>query len=268
MAYETILVERKDGVLILTFNRPDRLNAFTAKLLQESTRVLQEASGDDEVKAAIITGAGRAFCSGNDLADPMGGVDIKQPGINRNVVMKPFVSFGWLMEQIENFPKPLIAAVNGIASGLGLAIASACDIRIASENARFASIYVKRGLIPDAGTTYYLPRVVGASKALEMMWSGDFVDAQEAKRIGLVNCVVPADKLMTEARGYAKRLAAGPSVVIEMTKHLVRDSLRASSLMTQMANESFAVSLCAQTEDALEGITAFLEKREPKYKGR
>ncbi len=268
MAYEMILADRDGGVLILTFNRPDRLNSINTKLLGELTNVLQEASGDDEVKAVIITGAGRAFCSGNDLTDPMGTTDPKQPGISRNVVTTPFVSFGWFMELIENFPKPLIAAVNGVASGAGLTIACACDIRIAADNARFSAVYIKRGIVPDAGATYYLPRVVGAGKALEMMWSGDFVDAQEAKRIGLANWVVPADKLITEVRDYAKKLATGPSVAIELTKHLVHNSLKASSLKVQMADESFAVGLVAQTEDAMEGVTAFLEKREPKYKGK
>ncbi len=268
MAYETILVEREDGVLILTFNRPEKRNALNAKLLRESSRVLQEASVDDSVKAAILTGAGPAFCSGADLSDPMGGVDLKQPGINRNVMLEPFVSYGFLVEQIENFPKPLIAAVNGIAFGAGLGVASACDIRIASDNARFAAVFIKRAICPDMGTSYYLPRIVGANKALEMMWSGDPVDAQEARRIGLANWVVPADKLMTEAKSYARRLATGPSVAIELTKRLVRDSQRASSPTVQMANESFAQSVVAQTEDCREGLAAFLEKREPRYKGR
>ena len=268
MPYETVLTEKEDGVLILTFNRPEKLNSLEARLLREAAGALQEANHDDEVQVAVITGAGRAFCSGADLTAPVSGIEYNQPDINRNIRLQPYVSFGWLMEQIEGFGKPVIAAVNGIASGAGLAIAAACDIRIASEDARFSSIFVKRGLVPDCGTTYYVPRLVGISKALELMWSGDFVDAREAERIGLVNRVVPADTLMTEAREYARRLARGPSVAIELIKRLTYDSLRASTLTVQLGNESDATNLCRQTEDFQEGIKAFLEKREPRFKGR
>lgn len=268
MAEETILVEKNAGVLTLTLNRPDKLNALNVALMDELARVLRKANTDDKVKAAILTGAGRAFCSGLDLSEPFAAIDTKRKGLNRNVKTQPYVGIGWLVEQIEEFTKPIIAAVNGIASGIGLGLACACDIRIASEKARYASIFVKRGITPDAGTTYYLPRLIGFNKSLEVMLSGEFIEAEESKQIGLSNMVVPADDLMTEAKNYATKLATGPSLAIELTKRLVRDSMKAPDLRTQMTNESLASGIMGQTEDAIEGTMAFLEKRPPNFKGR
>jgi len=269
MSREIVEVEKGDGVLIITLSRPEKMNALEARMLREVADLLQEAREDDEVKVVVITGAGRAFCSGADLSASMetSGIDATQPGINRNIRLEPFVRFGWLIEQIENLGKPTIAAVNGAAVGAGLAIAAACDIRIASDRASLASMYVKRGLVPDCGLSYYLPRLVGVSNALEMMWSGDPVDAKEAERIGLVNKVVPANEFLPEVKAYAKRLAAGPSIAIELTKRLVGDGAKAPNVAVQMANESSAVKLCLQTQDFWEALRSFSEKREPHFKG-
>ena len=268
MAYESIILEVDEGVATLTLNRPDKLNALDATLLQESAKVIRDLNDDDDVKALIITGAGRAFCSGADLAVAVKGTDLNQPGIGRRARLDPFVSFGWLVRQIEGFAKPAIAAVNGIAAGGGLAIALACDIRIASENAQFSCIFVRRGLVADCGTTLFLPRVVGVAKALELMWTGDFIDVREAERIGLVSQVVPADDLMKVTKEFALRLARGPSVSIELMKRLTYEGLKTDSLQSQLAHEDFAQYVCRQTEDAREGAVSFFEKREPHFKGR
>ncbi len=268
MAYEGIILEVEEGVATLTLNRPDKLNALDPTLLQESSTVIRKLNDDDEVKVLIITGAGRAFCSGADLTGPVSGTALNQVGIGRRERLEPFVSFGWLIRQIDGFAKPAIAAVNGIAAGGGLAIALACDIRIASEDARFSSIFVRRALVADCGATFYLPRVVGVAKALELMWTGDIIDAQEAERLGMVSRVVPADDLMKVTKEFALRLARGPSVSIELQKRLAYDGLKADSVLSQMAQEDFAQSVCRETEDVKEGRQSFIEKREPRFEGR
>ena len=164
--------------------------------------------------------------------------------------------------------KPSIAVVNGAAVGAGLSIALLCDIRIASDVARFSSIFVRRGLVADCGASYYLPRLVGAAKALELMWTGDIIDAKEAERIGLVRCVVPADELMKEAKEFALRLARGPSVVIELMKRMVYDGLNSNNFHSQMAQENFGQYVAWLTEDYREGVDSFIEKRESQFKGR
>ncbi|MBF0278627.1 MAG: enoyl-CoA hydratase/isomerase family protein [SAR324 cluster bacterium] len=268
MTFQSIIVEVEEEVATLTLNRPDKLNALNPSLLQETAAAIREMNDDDKIKSLIITGNGRAFCSGADLSEPVSAADVNQKGINRRERLSPFVSYGWMIRQIDEFSKPVIAAVNGIAVGGGLALALACDIRIASENARFASIFVRRGLVADCGTTFYLPRLVGAAKALELMWTGDFVDATEAERIGLVNRVVPAENLLKTTGEFALRMARGPSISIELHKRLTYEGLRAESVQTQMANEDYARYVCRQTDDVKEGINSFLEKREPIFKGR
>jgi 2-(1,2-epoxy-1,2-dihydrophenyl)acetyl-CoA isomerase len=268
MTYESIILEVSEGVATLTLNRPNKLNALDPTLLHEAAKVIRELNDDDEVKVLIIIGAGRAFCSGADLAVPTKGTDLNQPGIGRRARLDPFVSFGWLIRQIDGFAKPAIAAINGIAAGGGLAIALACDIRIASDNAQFSCIFVRRGLVADCGTTFYLPRVVGVDRALELMWTGDLIDAKEAERIGLVTRVVPADDLLKVANEFALRLAHGPSVSIELQKRLTYEGLKTTSLQSQMAHEDFAQHICYQTEDAKEGAVSFLEKREPHFTGK
>jgi len=268
MSYKLITVEIEDEVAILTLNRPDKLNCLNAAILHEMTKAISELNADDGIKALILTGAGRSFCSGADLSEQPYGTDKNQPGISRAEHITPFVSFGWVIKHIEDFTKPVIAAVNGIAAGGGLALALAADVRIASENAAFSAIFVKRGLVPDCGVSYYLPRLVGVSKALELMWTGDKIDAKEAERIGMVNKVVPHDHLMKSAREFAQGLAKGPSLAIEMIKRMAYTALKADSVITQMAVEDFMQQVCRESEDVREGVMGFLEKRPPKFKGR
>jgi len=268
MKYNAITLTIREGVAVMTLNRPEKLNAMNPTLLEESAGVLKTLNENDKVKVLILTGSGRGFCSGADLSGPVSGIDMNQPGLGRREKLEPFVRFGVLIRELERFAKPTIAAVNGIAAGGGLALALACDIRIAAEEARFSAIFVKRGLVPDCGTTFYLPRVIGTGRALELMWTGDVIDARDAERIGLVNRVVPGKILLVEAKKLAFRLAESPSVSIELTKKLVYEGLKASSALAQLMSEDYAQYVCRQTEDVREGKASFLEKRPPRFKGR
>ncbi len=268
MPYKLIMVEIADEVATLTLNRPDKLNCLNTPILHEMSAALIDLNKNEGVKALILTGAGRSFCSGADLSEQPYGTDKKQPGISRAEHITPFVSFGWVVKQIEDFTKPVIAAVNGISAGGGLALALAADIRIASENAIFSAIFVKRGLVPDCGVSYYLPRLVGISKALELMWTGDKIDAEEAARISMVNKVVPPDRLISSAQEFAQGLAKGPSLAIEMIKRMAYTSLKSDSVITQMAVEDFMQQVCRESEDVIEGVMGFLEKRPPKFTGK
>jgi 2-(1,2-epoxy-1,2-dihydrophenyl)acetyl-CoA isomerase len=268
MSYKLIKVVIEDEVAVLTLNRPDKLNCLNAAILHEMAKALSDLNADDGVKALILTGEGRSFCSGADLSEQPYGTDKSQPGISRAEHITPFVSFGWVVKHIEDFTKPVIAAVNGIAAGGGLALALAADVRIASENATFSAIFVKRGLVPDCGVSYYLPRLVGISKALELMWTGEKIDAKEAGRIGMVNKVVAPDQLIKSAQEFAQVLAKGPSLAIEMIKRMAYAGLKADSVITQMAVEDFMQQVCRESEDVREGVMGFLEKRPPNFKGK
>ncbi|MBM3155359.1 MAG: enoyl-CoA hydratase [Chloroflexi bacterium] len=268
MAYEAIILEKSDGIATLTLNRPDKLNSLNHTILQEMVEAIDDVREDDEIKVLVITGAGRAFCSGADLTSEVYGTDPKQPGINRPFRLEPFVSFGTVMKRLRNFHKPVIAAINGVVAGGGLGMACLCDIRIASEQAKFSAIFVRRALVADCGTTYTLPRLVGIQKALELMWTGDMIDAGEAERIGLASRVVPGDKLMATVREMAVKIANGPSVAIELMKKMVYEGLEANKFSASLAYESWAQEMCLLTDDIKEATDAFLEKREPKFSGK
>jgi 2-(1,2-epoxy-1,2-dihydrophenyl)acetyl-CoA isomerase len=261
MAVEGLLFTKENGIAIITFNRPEKLNAVTEAMRTEVHRIATELRGDDDVKALVITGAGEAFSTGADAgeltADYSGAIEpyiLKRP-------------LGWWILPVRQFPKPTIAAIPGIVAGVTFSLALACDFRIASEKARFSMIFIKRGLVPDGGATYYLPRMLGASKALELMLTGDTFDAREAERLGLVNKVVPHGELMNATMELATRIANGPSVAVELIKRGVYKGM-ANDLESQLDFETLAQRICFQTKDFKEGITSFLEKREPKFKGR
>ena len=268
MAYKTIIVEKDDGVVTLTLNRPGKLNAIDSVMLLEIVRVIDDAREDDSVKVLLMTGAGKAFSSGADVIAGVIGIDPKQPGINRPFKLEPFVGYGTVMKRLRDFHKPVIAAINGIVSGGALSMACLCDIRIASEEARFSAIFVRRALVADCGLSYTLPRIVGIERALELMWTGDIIDASEACRIGLVSRVVPNAELMEKARELANRFARGPSVQIELMKKLVYDGLEANNFSASIAYEAWAQEMSYLTDDINEAKDAFLQKREPKFKGK
>jgi len=268
MPYESILLDKEEGIATLAFNRPQKMNSLGVQMLDEAAAAIRELNDDDETKVLIITGTGRAFSAGADLTAEVKGTDTTAPGLKRRARTLPFARFGYLMKRLHEFDKPTIAAVNGVAVGAGLSVALLCDIRIAADDARFSSIFIKRGLVADCGATFYLPRVLGTAKALELMWTGDMIDAKEAERIGLVRSVVPAAELMKEAKALALRFAKGPSVAIELTKRMVYDGLKANDFSSQLANEGLAQEICYKTEDYKEGVDAFVEKREAKFKGK
>jgi 2-(1,2-epoxy-1,2-dihydrophenyl)acetyl-CoA isomerase len=267
MAYESIIVDNEEGVMTITLNRPKKLNALDAVILHNLVDAIDTAREDDATKVMIITGAGRAFCSGADLTSPDRGTDPKWSGVNRSHRMEPFILFGAVMKRLRHFHKPVITAVNGITSGAGLSLACLGDIRIGSEDASFSAIFVKRGLIADCGATYLLPRLVGTQHALKLMWTGDFIDAKEAERIGLISQVVPPDALMGEARDLAQRISSGPSTAIELMKRMVYEGLDANSFAASLAYEGWSQEICYKTEDYEEGVKSFLEKRPAKFTG-
>jgi 2-(1,2-epoxy-1,2-dihydrophenyl)acetyl-CoA isomerase len=270
MPYEQILYEASDGIATITLNRPERMNAFTDVMLREWAQALEDARLDRDIRAVIVSGAGRGFCAGADLKGGSGVAETATAPTPPTAADRR----NWLRDGVHRVPravqlldKPYIAAVNGSAVGAGMDMASMADIRIASESAKFAMSYVKVGLIPGDGGCYFLPRIVGVAKALELIWTGDFIDAHEALRIGYVSKVVAPDDLLGEARALAQRIVDGPAVAIQLAKRLVYRSLDASwHEAFEMA--SAAMAIAQTTEDAREGPRAFIEGRPPKFQGR
>ena len=263
MSYETIVYEKAEGIATLTFNRPQAMNAANYLMLEEMRDALEEAARDDEVRVLVVTGAGRGFHAGDDVRGIFLADDREQRRLERNLAqLKGTRTVPNLLE----FHKPCIAAVNGPAVGLGLDIALSCDIRIASENAKFGYFYVLRGIIGGAVGPTMLVHLLGASRALEMMLSGELMDAGEAERVRLVSKVVPQDRLMEEARELAHKLMKAAPLAQQAIKRSVHKAmLDPSSLAGFMAHMQ---QVLFETEDHLEGAKAFAEKREPVYKGR
>ncbi|HET7497162.1 MAG TPA: enoyl-CoA hydratase [Candidatus Eisenbacteria bacterium] len=259
-----VLVERRGAVALLTLNRPDVLNALSVSMASALTEALEAQARASEVRVIVITGEGRAFSSGGDIAFMKKVVD--QGG--RFEDFEPLVGGGpGVVRAIMHSEKPVLAAVNGVAAGGGMSLALACDARWAAEEARFGQSFVKIGLHPDWGAVYTLPRLVGTARALELMWTGDLIGAAEAERLGLVSRVLPADRLLPELLEFAARLARGPAVALAEIKHSVRES-PGYSLEEALTRELSAQERCWGTADAREGFKAFLEKREPKFEGR
>jgi len=263
MSFEDILLEKSGGVVTLTLNRPDRLNSLTTQMYRELSNIMRQVNQDDDTKVVVITGAGKGFCAGSDVSDRLASRVEKRIEENR---FETIQQVGAVALDIADLDKPMIAAINGVAVGAGLSLALLCDIRIASDQARFGAVWVNVGLIPDLGATYYLPRIVGIEKAMELMATGDIINADEALRIGLVSRVVPQEKLMTTAKELATKIVAGPSVAIELIKRGLRRALN-NDLKTQLDYEGYAQNLCRKTEDHKEAIQAFMEKRKPYFKG-
>jgi len=264
MAFNEILLEKKEGVAVVTLNRPERFNSFTTSMYREFPRIVDQLRRDDEVKAVILTGAGKGFCAGSDVSDRLG-KRLEKGGEESR--FENLQQVGAMALDIADFDKPIIGAINGAAVGAGLSLALLCDIRLASEKARFGAVWLNVGLTADVGATYYLPRIVGREKALELILTREIVGADEALKIGLVSKVFPHDQLMDEARNLARSIATGPSVAVELTKRALQRSFD-NDLRTQLDYESYAQNICRQTEDHKEGIRAFAEKRKPLFVGR
>ena len=264
MTYECLLYEVKDGIATLTLNRPERLNALGGTLRQDLHDAVTRAGADPEVRVMVVTGAGKGFCSGGDVK-AMG--EAKAGQRERPLLEKIAPGRDRTLLAMREAPQPTIAAVNGAAAGAGMNLALGCDLRIASTAAKFTQAFVKRGLHPDWGGTYFLPRVVGMAKACEMIFTGEVIDAAEALRLGIVSRVVAPEELLPTAYEVARRIAAGPPVAIRLAKR----SLYANEdldLRGALQMETMAQNICFETEDATEGIRAFGEKRAAIFKGR
>ena len=257
--YKTLMYEKKENIGLLTINRPEKMNAISQELTAELSLLLDEIENDDELRVIVITGAGdKAFMAGADINEL---VD-RDARLGRRVSRERQEIF----LRIENLHVPVIAAVNGYALGGGLELALACSIRICSEKAQFGAPEVKLGIIPGDGGTQRLPRLVGQGRAMEMIITGDFIDAQEAYRIGLVNKVFPPEKLKEEAMELAKKIASRPPLAVRYAKEAVNRSQEDS--VSGFALESYLHALSCTTEDKKEGVSAFLEKRKGKFKGK
>ncbi|MFF1544048.1 enoyl-CoA hydratase/isomerase family protein [Streptomyces sp. NPDC058291] len=250
-------------VTLLTLDRPEALNALTPDGRDRLIALLHEASADPDVRAVILTGAGRGFCAGADLR----GGAARGERVAGDVARTLRLGAQRLVAAVLDCEKPVIAAVNGTAAGLGAHLALACDLVLAAESARFIEVFVRRGLVPDGGGAYLLPRLIGPQRAKELMFFGDALGAPDAERLGLVNRVVPDGELDATARAWATRLATGPTRALALTKQLVNASLDADRA-TAFAAEAAAQEINMTTADAQEGVTSFVERRAAEFRGR
>lgn len=259
MTYETLLVDKKDFVTTVTLNRPDRLNALNMQLANELYDVLAQEDKNDETRVIVLTGAGRAFSAGADLrpsATDSGPASANAPTLAER-----------LFQALVDLEKPIIASINGVAVGGGCTMTLLCDIRIASENARFQLPFTKLGICAELGSTYVLPRLIGLGKASELVLTSRMVDAQEAGEIGLVDHVVPADQLEQATLEMANNIAKLPPMAVRMNKRGLKLGV-ASDIESQVRYENLAISVLSKTEDAREAVLAFREKRDPVFTGR
>jgi 2-(1,2-epoxy-1,2-dihydrophenyl)acetyl-CoA isomerase len=263
MSYETIQFEMQASVAVITLNRPASLNALTATVGEEFLRALKEAH-ERGARAIVLTGAGRAFSAGGDLREMQKIAEEK--GRIEAFFDEPLRLLNECILQIRQSPVPVIAAVNGAASGGGCNLALACDLVLAGESAKFNQAFIRVGLTPDCGGTYILPRLIGMRRATELLMTGDVVDARRAAEIGMINSVFPDDELMTEAYRLAARLANAPTVALGRIKGLLEESAT-NDLSTQLELERKVQLKSGQTVDFKEGVAAFIEKRPPKFKG-
>ena len=259
-----LIYEVRDAVATLTLNRPERMNALGDTLREDFYEGLSRAIDDAGVRVIVVTGAGKAFCAGGDVKAMQ---EAKAANRERPLMEKVAPGRDRSVLLMRESPKPLIAAVNGAAAGAGMNIALACDIRLASTAAKFSQAFVRRGLHPDWGGTYFLPRMVGMAKAAQMIFTGEVIGAEEALKLGIVSSLHAPDALLPATYELAARIAAGPPVAIRLARRALYRNQDAD-LKSALEFETFAQNICFETEDAREGIRAFVEKREPKFEGR
>ncbi len=248
-----------DGIARIVLNRPERMNAFTFGMIDAWYDALQRCRADDAVKVVILTGAGKAFCSGGDVVE-MGDRLAQTPEQRKHELFNRIERIPLALEDLD---KPVIAAVNGVATGAGMDMALMCDLRYAARSARFAETYLRVGLVPGAGGAHFLPRLVGVAKALELFLTGDFVDADEALRIGLVNKVFPDDSLMHEVEAIAARIAKAPPLAVRMIKRAIYQGMR-NDLRTNLDLISSHYAVITSTEEHRAAVRRFIAAREAK----
>lgn len=255
-----LITEIDNGVLYITLNRPDKYNSGTQEMAFAFHKALDKARDNDDVRAVYITGAGKAFCAGQDLGEIVDPNGLELPSIVKD-------HYNPTVERIRNLNKPVVAAVNGVAAGAGANIALACDVVVASEGACFIQAFSKIGLIPDSGGTFTLPRLIGLQRASALMMLGDKVSAADALQMGMLYKVFPIDTFVEESRKIVQKLAKMPTKALGMTKILLNESIK-NSLKQQLELEGRYQELASHTEDYKEGVDAFLEKRKPTFKGK
>lgn len=254
-----ILFEIKNQVATLTLNRPEKYHSFVREMALDLQEKLDLCKNDNNIRAIVITGSGKAFCAGQDLGEA---TDPNGPKLQKIVNEH----YNPIIRQIRNIEKPIIAAVNGVAAGAGASIALCCDIVIAKESAVFVQAFSKIGLVPDSGATFFLPRLIGFQKATALMMNADPITATEAERLGMIYKVVEESKFEDEIQSFSEKLAKMPTKGIGLTKKLLNQSMR-NSLEKQLDEEEVAQTIAGKTNDYKEGVSAFLEKRKPNFKG-
>ncbi|MBW2419255.1 MAG: enoyl-CoA hydratase/isomerase family protein [Deltaproteobacteria bacterium] len=272
MEYHDLIYEQSDHIATITFHNPDKLNAMTGKMLASFSQAIERVRQDDEVRVLVLTGAGRGFCTGADTEMLIALAQGKPvPGAvedeSRRHAMEPI---GWFGVEVSQLEKPTVAAINGAAVGGGFALAMACDLRIIANDATFGMASTHRyALPPEGGITYTLPRIVGLTKACELLLTGDLVDGSEAERIGLVNRAVPREQVLDTALEMAAKIAGNGPIGMELTKQLLYRGLHETNIATQVEREDAALRRGFATEDYVEGSTAWwIDKRKPVFKGR
>lgn len=263
MDNQDLLYRKGNGIAVITMNRPDKRNALSGELFQGIFNSVADSAADDEVKVVIITGTGDSFCSGADVkAMAAGALQRREPPPENpeQVRRAPFAL------QFRECPKPIIASVNGVAVGVGLDLALSCDIRIASDKARMTVGYVRRGMVPAAGSAWFLPRLLGMDRALKVIWTSEMIDAAEAEKLGLVTMVVPHDELESSTLEIAEQIAKAPTLAVQAAKRAVYESLNLDLEKSLALTMTIRQGLLG-TRDFHESATAFVEKREPTFKG-
>jgi len=263
MEFHEVIYGTEDGIAIIALNRPETLNALTPRMIDELVTAIDEAKRDNEVKVVVLTGTGRGFCSGMDVKAAATRGPEASLVARRNEMRDGIHRVPRALAQLD---KPVIGSINGAAAGAGMDMASMCDLRIASDKAKFAMSYVRMGLIPGDGGCYFLPRIIGMARALELIWTGRIIDAEEALRIGYVNKLVPHQELAAVTKELATQLARGPAIAIQLAKRLAYRGLY-MDLNTALEAAETGQLIARSTEDAIEGPRAWVEKREPRFKG-